>query len=276
MTHGFSAKLRQAQDLNQSWVCVGLDPVMGRLPESVCGANSPFLAFAEPIVEATSDVVCAFKPNLAFWLAEGVDGLQALQDTIALIPDEIPVILDAKFGDVGHTAKALAQAAFDQLGADAVTASPYLGVDALRPFLERGDRGVFLLARTSNPSAPDVQDLGTANGPVFEIVARLARGWDADHAGTCGLVVGATYPGELAVLREVAPELPFLVPGIGSQGGSLEAAVAHGPTADGIGPVINSSRGIIFASSGRDFADAARAAALTLRDRINVQRQEVA
>lgn len=276
MTHGFSAKLRQAQDLNQSWVCVGLDPVMGRLPESVCGANSPFLAFAEPIVEATSDVVCAFKPNLAFWLAEGVDGLQALQDTIALIPDEIPVILDAKFGDVGHTAKALAQAAFDQLGADAVTASPYLGVDALRPFLERGDRGVFLLARTSNPSAPDVQDLGTANGPVFEIVARLARGWDADHAGTCGLVVGATYPGELAVLREVAPELPFLVPGIGSQGGSLEAAVTHGPTADGIGPVINSSRGIIFASSGRDFADAARAAALTLRDRINVQRQEVA
>lgn len=274
MTHGFVDKLRGAQVRNQSWLCVGLDPVLERLPRDVQQAASPLGAFCQAIVEATSDLVCAFKPNLAFWLAEGVPGLAALQETIELIPEGIPVILDAKFGDVGHTATALAQVAFDQLGADAVTTNPYLGVDALRPFLERADRGIFLLARTSNPSAPDLQDLRADGVPVFETVARLASGWDGDHPGSCGLVVGATYPAELTRLREIAPTLPFLIPGVGSQGGGLQAAVAHGPTVDGIGPVINSSRGIIYASSTHDFAGAARAAALDLRDRINQVREE--
>ena len=274
MAHGFVDKLRGAQVHNQSWLCVGLDPVLERLPRAVRQAASPLVTFCQAIVEATSDLVCAFKPNLAFWLAEGILGLAALQETIEFIPEGIPVILDAKFGDVGHTATALAQVAFDQLGADAVTTNPYLGLDALRPFLERADRGIFLLARTSNPSAPDLQDLRADDVPVYETVARLASGWDSDHPGSCGLVVGATYPAELTRLREIAPTLPFLIPGVGSQGGGLQAAVAHGPTVDGIGPVINSSRGIIYASSTQDFAGAARAAALDLRDRINQVREE--
>jgi len=324
-TNKLTNKLTTAQQTNNSWLCIGLDPVMGRLPKAVLASENPLLAFSRAIVEATADLACAYKPNLGFWLAEGPAGLRALQDLIASIPDHLPVILDGKFGDVGHTAAAYARAAFETLGVDAVTANPYLGLDALRPFLSSEGHGAFLLARTSNPSAPDLQDLlvhrpestgagnphpspppreevhrperagagnphpsppprgevhrperaGAGNphpiygGALYEEVARLAVRWDAGHPGTCGLVVGATYPEELARLRELAPDLPFLIPGVGTQGGSLEAAVAHGPTAGGLGPVINSSRSILYASSGPDFAGAARAAALNLRDRIN-------
>jgi orotidine-5'-phosphate decarboxylase len=265
----FLEKLREAQRHNQSWLCVGLDPVMERLPEAVLTCESPLLVFGKAIVEATADLVCAYKPNLAFWLAEGPAGLSALQQLIAGAPEGIPVILDAKFNDVGHTAAAYARVAFEMLGADAATTNPYLGLDALRPFLEQAGRGIFLLARTSNPSAPDLQDRLVGDHPLYEEVARLAAQWDAEYAGTCGLVVGATYPEELARLREIAPNLPLLIPGIGAQGGSLEVAVAHGSTADGIGPVVNSSRGIIYASREDTFAQAARAAAVTLRDCIN-------
>jgi orotidine-5'-phosphate decarboxylase len=265
----FTNKLITAQQTNNSWLCVGLDPAMERLPGAVLAAEDPLLAFGHTIVEATADLVCAYKPNLAFWLAEGATGLRALQNLIADIPGHLPVILDAKFNDVGHTAAAYARAAFETLGVDGATANPYLGLDALRPFLASAEHGIFVLARTSNPSAPDLQNQPVGNRPLYEEVARLAVGWDAAHAGTCGLVVGATYPEELARLREIAPGLPFLIPGVGAQGGNLEAAVAHGPTASGVGPVINSSRGIIYASQGPDFAEAARTAALTLRDRIN-------
>jgi len=258
-------KLLEAQRTNDSWACVGLDPVMERMPDAVRSAESPFLAFSRDIVEATADVVSAYKPNLEFWLAEGVHGLDALRELIASIPGDIPVILDAKFNDVGHTAAAYARAAFETLGVDGATANPYLGLDALRPFLASAEHGIFVLARTSNPSAPDLQDQPVGNCPLYEEVARLAVGWDAAHAGTCGLVVGATYPEELAHLREIAPDLPFLIPGVGAQGGSLEAAVAHGPTTSGVGPVINSSRGIIYAEDPR-------AAAQKLRDRINAAR----
>ena len=261
--------LTTSQQTNNSWLCVGLDPVMERLPRAVLKLEHPLLAFGRTIVEATADLVCAYKPNLGFWLAEGPAGLRALQHLIAGIPDHLPVILDAKFNDVGHTAAAYARTAFETLGADAVTANPYLGLDSLRPFLEQAGKGIFLLARTSNPSAPDLQDLPVGDRPLYEEVARLAVRWDTEHPGTCGLVVGATYPEELARLREIAPHLPFLIPGVGAQGGNLAAAVAHGPTAAGLGPVINSSRGVLYASSGPDFAEAARAAALTLRDRIN-------
>jgi orotidine-5'-phosphate decarboxylase len=282
----FLNKLSTAQQNNTSWLCVGLDPVMDRLPETVQAQDDPLLAFGRAIVEATSDLVCAYKPNLAFWLAaascggprrhtEGPAGLEALRSLIAEIPDHIPVILDAKFNDVGHTAAAYARVAFEILGADVSTASPYLGLDGARPFLEWTDRGIFVLARTSNPSAPDLQDQLVGERPLYEEVARLAAQWDADYPGDCGLVVGATYPEELARLREIAPNLPFLIPGVGAQGGSLEAAVTHGPTADGVGPVINSSRGIIYASSGPDFAEAARAAASTLRERIHHIREDL-
>ncbi len=269
----FTEKLREAQGRNRSWLCIGLDPVMERLPKTVLASDNPLLAFGRAIVEATADLVCAYKPNLGFWLAEGPVGLRALQDLIASIPNHVPVILDGKFGDVGHTAAAYARAAFETLGVDAVTANPYLGLDALRPFLAEEEHGVFLLARTSNPSAPDLQDRPVGSHPLYEEVARLAVGWDAAQPGICGLVVGATYPEELARLRELAPDLPFLIPGVGAQGGSLEAAVAHGPTAGGLGPLINSSRGILYASQGADFAEAARAAALILRDQINTERQ---
>jgi len=269
----FTTHLTQAQQTNNSWLCVGLDPVVERLPEAVLVSGDPLLAFGRAIVEATADLVCAYKPNLGFWLAEGPTGLRALQDLIASIPDHLPVILDAKFNDVGHTAAAYARAAFETLRADAVTTNPYLGLDALRPFLASREHGIFLLARTSNPSAPDLQDRTVEGRPLYEQVAQLAVQWDAEHPGTCGLVVGATYPEELARLREIAPDLPFLIPGIGAQGGSLESAVAHGPTASGPGPVINSSRGIIYASPGPDFAEAARSAALALRDRINQSRE---
>jgi orotidine-5'-phosphate decarboxylase len=270
----FTNKLTSAQQTNNSWVCVGLDPVMERMPEAVRDSERPFLTFGRAIVEATADVACAYKPNLGFWLAEGVAGLSALQQLITEVPEDIPVILDAKFNDIGNSAKAYARTAFEALDADAVTSNPYLGRDSAQPFLEYAERGIFLLARTSNASAPDLQDHLVNGHPLYEQAAQLATRWNAELPGVCGLVVGATYPEELARLRQIAPELPFLIPGIGSQGGDLEAAVTHGPTNTGIGPVINSSRGIIYASSGPNFAEAARAAALTLRDRINQIREE--
>ncbi|MFN2270960.1 MAG: orotidine-5'-phosphate decarboxylase [Anaerolineae bacterium] len=270
----FQDKLRESQRRRNSWVCVGLDPVMERMPEAVRDSESPFLAFGRAIVEATADIVCAYKPNLGFWLAEGTAGLSALQQLIAEVPEDVPVILDAKFNDIGNSAKAYARTAFEALKADVVTSNPYLGRDSAQSFLEYANHGIFLLARTSNASAPDLQDQMVEGHPLYEKVAQLATGWDAEFPGTCGLVVGATYPEELARLRQIAPELPFLIPGIGAQGGNLEAAVIHGPTNAGIGPVINSSRGIIYASSGPDYAEAARAAAIDLRDRINQIREE--
>ena len=270
----FREKLLAAQGINNSWVCIGLDPVMSRLPDVVQSTEDPLLTFARTIVENTADIACAYKPNLGFWLAEGGAGIDALQELLDVVPDHVPVILDGKFNDVGHTAEAYARAAFETLGVDAVTANPYLGVDTLQPFLNSETRGVFLLARTSNPSAPDLQDLEVKGKTLYNAVAELAAEWDERLAGTCGLVVGATYPEELGSVRKVAPNLPFLIPGIGAQGGNLIEAVASGPAADGVGPVINSSRGIIYASSGPDFGRAARHAAMELRDRINRQREE--
>lgn len=269
----FREKLLAAQGINRSWLCVGLDPAMARLPQAALSSQDPLLTFARTIVESTADVVCAYKPNLGFWLAEGPAGMRALQQIVKEIPEHLPIILDAKFNDVGHTAEAYAQAAFATFGVDAVTASPYLGLDPIRSFLAAQDRGVFLLARTSNPSAPDIQDLEVNGEPLYRKVAQLASRWQNALPGTCGLVVGATYPDELSILRELAPDLPFLIPGIGAQGGDLSKAVAYGPAADGIGPVINSSRGIIYASAGSDFGAAARTAAVELRDRINQERE---
>ena len=269
----FREKLLAAQGMNRSWLCVGLDPVMERLPEVVRAAEDPFLTFGRDIVAHTADVACAFKPNLGFWLAEGPAGLRALQELIKEVPEPVPVILDAKFNDIGNTAAAYARAAFEVLGVDAVTANPYLGVDALRPMLDREEKGVFLLARTSNPSAPDLQDLVVGGHALYQEVARLATQWDEELPGTCGLVVGATYPEELRMLREISPDLPFLIPGIGAQGGDLAKAVEYGQAADAVGPVISSSRGIIYASSEKDFGSAARTAAMELRDRINRERE---
>jgi orotidine-5'-phosphate decarboxylase len=247
---------------------------MDRLPQAAQTAEEhPFLAFSRAIVRSTAGVASAYKPNLAFWLAEGPAGLSALQQLIREIPDGTPVLLDAKFNDIGNTAQAYARTAFETLAVDGVTTNPYLGVDGIGPFLANGSRAAFILARTSNASAPDLQDRLVDGLPLYETVAQLAAEWNAHFPGTCGLVVGATYPEELVRLRKLAPSLPFLIPGIGAQGGNLDAAVSAGPTADGVGPLINSSRGIIYASSGPDFADAARQAAENLRDRINQLRE---
>ncbi len=275
----FIAKLQAAQITNETWLCSGLDPVLERMPEALSGEKEPFLPFLKTIVDATADLVCAYKPNLGFYLSLGASGVTILEQIIAYIPDEIPVLLDGKFNDIGHTAQSYARGAFDALGADAVTVNPYLGQDGIAPFLARADKAAFVLARTSNPSARDFQDLSCApehtsvTPTLYENVTRQAVAWNREWPGTCGLVVGATYPQELAQVRALAPDLPFLIPGIGAQGGSLEATVTHGPTQNGVGPLINASRAILYASSGDDFGDAARRAAEELKHKINQRRQ---
>jgi orotidine-5'-phosphate decarboxylase len=254
---------------------VGLDPDPERLPS----AAKDVAAFQRTVIEATCDLVCAYKPNLAFYEALGLPGLEALRATLAAIPADLPVIADAKRGDVGHTARAYARALFDYWRFDAATVNPYLGADSLEPFLEREDRGIFLVCRTSNPGARDLQDLPVLLGehggtrPLFEVVAERAKAWNT--RGNLGLVVGATYPEELGRLREICPEMTFLVPGVGAQGGDLEASLRRGLDARGGGLVINVSRQVLYASPGPDFAAAARQAALALRDEMRRLREAV-
>ena len=263
---GFFQKLNTAVKKNRSLLCVGLDPDPQRMPDKV-----GIFDFNKAIIDATSDLVCAYKPQLAFYEALGDEGLDALKRTVKHIPDHIPVIADAKRGDIGSTAKAYAKAIFSVLGFDATTVNPYLGFDSVEPFIEYQDKGIFVLCRTSNPGAADFQSLRCRFGkgylPLFEIVAVKASQWNTN--GNVGLVVGATYPDELKVIRQSHPDMTFLIPGIGAQGGDLSLAVRYGVNAQGNGIIINSSRQIIYASSGKDFDAAARRAASTLRDDIN-------
>lgn len=263
-------KLRAIQEKNDSWLCIGLDPQPSRLPLPTIQWDDPVLPFNKRIVEATADLVCAYKPNLGFYLQWGAPGLVALERTIAYIPDEIPVILDCKTGDIGHTQAAWASGLFDVWEVDAVTVNPYVGADAVLPMIgERPEKAVYVLARTSNPSATDFQGDLLAGEGLSATVLRRSQQWQP--AGHVGYVVGATYPQELAVARQLAPDANFLIPGIGAQGGDLAAAVVHGPTA-AAGPVISASRSIIYASPGTDFVEAARSAAERLRAQINEER----
>lgn len=276
----FVEKLVTAQQRNNSWLCVGLDVALARMPLPLKKMDDPMLPFAREIIDATRDLVCAFKPNLGFFLAEGAAGIAALERLIRYIPSDVPVILDAKFGDIGSTAEQYARAAFEAFGADAVTLSPYVGSDAIQPFLAFADKGAFVLARTSNPGASEFQNLLVENresstqprSALYEVVVRKATGWHRQGKGACGLVVGATYPQELEHIRALAPDLPFLVPGVGAQGGDLAAAVKYGPASGGVGPVISASRAILYASNREDYAGAARAAAVQVRDQINAMR----
>jgi orotidine-5'-phosphate decarboxylase len=268
----FIEKLKAAQQKNQSWLCVGLDPDPVRMPGLPSLAGPTGLAvFCKAIVKATADLVCAFKPNLGFFLAHGSKGISALEETLAAIPPDIPVILDAKAGDIGNSQRRYGEAAFGTFGGDAMTVSPYVGEDAIVPLLEAYPGcGLFVLARTSNPGAVRFQNHPGQGTLLYEEIVRAVDGWSKTHSeSTLGLVVGATYESELEELRKAAPDLPFLVPGIGAQGGSLGAAVKYGPTADGTGPVINVSRSVLYASGESDYTDAARQAALQLRDTIN-------
>jgi orotidine-5'-phosphate decarboxylase len=266
-------KLHAAQTANDSWLCIGLDPQPGRLPlEAVSRWDEPVLPFNRRIIEATVDLVCAYKPNLGFYLQWGAAGVVALERTIAAIPDHIPVILDAKIGDISHTQAAWGRGFFDEWRVDAVTVNPFVGADGVRPLLEdRPDKAVYVLARTSNPSATDFQGDLVAGTGLSADVLRAAQTWVPSGRGHVGFVLGATYPGELAAARALAPAANFLVPGIGAQGGELGAAVSHGRDLLA-GPVINAGRAILYASSGLDFAEAAREAADQLRADINALR----
>ena len=267
----FRDKLAAAVARNDSLVCVGLDPDPAQVPDAVRARPDWLTCFAAGIVEATADLVCCYKPNLAFYEALGERGLAALHATLRAMADDVPVLLDAKRGDIGVSAKAYAAALFDDLGADAVTVNPYLGFDTLEPFLTYHDRGVFVLCKTSNPGSAEFQDqLVAADGsprPLYEHVARAAV--RANQHGNVGLVVGATHPEAFQNVRAVAPDVPFLVPGIGAQGGDLAMAVGEGQDRHGAGLLIASSRAIIYASRGADWQDAARAAARELRGAIN-------
>ncbi len=271
-----------AQD---KFVCVGLDSEFAKIPESArCSNNgrdinvaNTIVAFNRAIVEATADIVCAYKPNIAFYEAHGADGFAALQRTIAdiyhIAPD-VPVILDAKRGDIGNTNAGYVDSAFGILRADAITIHPYLGREALQPFLNCKDKCIFVLCRTSNPDSDEFQKGVNVPGgymQLYKYVAhRVANHWDVNE--NCGVVVGATYPEELAYVREIVHNMPILIPGIGAQGGDVEKTVKAGKDSRGQGMIINSSRGIVFASNGTDFAEAARRETLKLADSINQYR----
>ena len=258
----FADKLLAASRRNKSLLCVGLDPDPELMPQM------GLLEFNKAIIDNTADLVCAYKPNLAFYEALGIGGLEVLQKTIEYIPDNVPIIGDAKRGDIGNTAKAYAKALFVIFGFDAATVSPYLGFDSVEPFIQYNEKGVFILCRTSNPGAVDFQNLVDAQGiPLYEAVARKAREWNVH--GNIGLVVGATYTEELKAIRQLCPEMPILIPGIGAQGGDLESTVRCGIDAQGGNAIIAVSRQVLYASQGKDFAQAARHNAQELRDNIN-------
>ena len=265
----FMTALRAAWQAHDSLLCVGLDPDPARFPPSLRDAPDGILRFCTAIVDATADLVCCFKPQIAYFASCRAEGqLEALIDHIHARHPGLPVILDAKRGDIGSTATHYAREAFERYGADAVTVNPYMGRDSVEPYLEWDDKGVILLCRTSNPGGADLQALDVGGEALFERVARLAS-TEWNGSGNCALVVGATWPRELARVRALAPSIPLLVPGIGAQGGDIDATVAAGAAADGCGLMLNSSRAILYASSGEDFAAAARAAAEATRDAIH-------
>lgn len=253
----FSEKLQRAWDSSGSLVCVGLDIEAAKLPRHLQGEPDAFLSFGRAIIDATAPYVCAWKPQFAHYA--GQDQLPALRGLCAYIKERYPdrlLILDSKRGDIGNTARYYAQEAFAIYGADALTANPYMGGDTLEAFTADPEYGVFILAKTSNPGSAEFQDLECGDQPLYLHVAEAAsRRWNQHR--NVGLVVGATYPSQLQAVRERAGDLPFLVPGIGAQGGDLEATLRAGRTADGRGLLINSSRGVLYASGDRDFAQAA-------------------
>ena len=269
---GFIAQLKAAWDSRDSLVCVGLDPEIERFPRHIAAQPSPIFQFNKAIIDATADLVCAYKPQFAHYAAyEAEDQLERTIEYIHRAYPGVPVILDSKRGDVGNTAERYAIEAFERYGADAVTVNPYMGSDALEPFLRHEDKGVLILCRTSNSGARDLQDLMVGERKLYQVVAEIAaRRWNS--RGNCVLIVGATYPAEMAEVRAIVADMPLLVPGVGAQGGDVAQAVVNGQTRAGTGLIMSSSRAILYASAGEDFAGAARAATLRLRAEINANR----
>ncbi len=258
----FNEKLEKIVRKNNSLLCVGLDVDREKMPKFFFeSSKSPYLDFNKSIINATKDLVCGYKLNMAFYEVLGKDGFDLLEKTISYIPKDIVVILDGKRNDIGNTAKKYAKSLFETFNADAATINPYLGIDGVKPFLEYKDKCSFILCRTSNASAGDFQDLESNKTPLYEIVANKINDWNS--YGNCGAVVGATYPKELQRIRTLlGDETPILVPGIGAQGGDVEKTVKYGTNKDGKMAIIVSSRSIIYAEKSRD-------AAISLRDKIN-------
>lgn len=269
----FIKKLAAAWKSNNSLLCVGLDPDTSKLPDDLEDQPDAIFTFCKAIVDATADTVCAFKPQIAYFAALGAeDQLEAICAYLREIYPHIPIVLDAKRGDIGATAEQYAREAFERYGADAVTVNPYMGFDSMVPYLERKDRGVIILCRTSNPGGSDLQSLLVDDKPLYQHVARLAaEKWNTN--GQVALVVGATFPAELAQVRSIVGDMPLLVPGVGAQGGDIQATVEAGVSSNGTGMMINSSRAILYAKlddkAGEDFVQAARRVALETRDAIN-------
>jgi orotidine-5'-phosphate decarboxylase len=265
----FTDMLAQAQRANDSMLCVGLDPEPSKFPAPWKGDASRIYDFCAAIVDATKDIVCAFKPQIAYFAANRAeDQLERLMAHIKRVAPQVPVILDAKRGDIGATAEQYAREAFERYQADAVTLSPFMGFDSIEPWLRYTDKGLILLCRTSNPGGSDLQAQPLTSGErLYEHIARLAQGlWN--RSGQLGLVVGATFPGEITRVRELAPQLPLLIPGVGTQGGDAEATVQAGWRPQG--PIIvNASRAVLYASAEADFIAAARQVALRTRDELN-------
>lgn len=273
-------QLLQAQWDRGNFVCVGLDSEFAKIPDlpkkgGIGLVYQTLIAFNQAILEATHDLVCAYKPNIAFYEAHGSAGICALRDTIMdihTIAPDVPVILDAKRADIGNTNNGYIQAAFEYFQADAITVNPYFGAEALKPFLDQKDKGIIVLCRTSNPGAGEFQDLCVAGMPLYKIVAlRVANYWNKH--GNCALVVGATYPNELRAVRDIVGDMTLLIPGVGEQGGDVEQTITSGQDRRGQGIIVNSARNIIFASSDDDFAKAARQETVKLRDLINQYRK---
>jgi orotidine-5'-phosphate decarboxylase len=278
MAISFSEKLKQSFAHNNSLLCVGLDPVIDRFPAVVEGASDgrvdAIFAFNKAVIDATSDLVCAYKPNSAFYEAYGAAGIEQLKKTCDYIRDvcpDLPIILDAKRGDIGNTNRGYAQFAYEYLGVDAITVHPYQGLGALSAFTEFEGRGIIVLCHTSNPESVEFQELVVQGEPLYMHIARSCAALYRNNPNI-SIVAGATYPDEIRHLRSIIGDMPMLVPGVGAQGGEAAEIVAAGMDADHAGLIINSSRGILYASRKDDYAQAARAAAQTVREDINSAR----
>lgn len=267
MLEAFNARLRAVQHRTCSLLCVGLDVDPVRLPVGLSQDHHGYQRFVRGIVEATADLVCAYKPNLAFYEAMGEQCYPLLRATLEAVPADLITIADAKRGDIGTTAERYAAAMFDVFGFDAMTVNPYQGSDSIEPYIRDDTHGALILCKTSNPGSVDFQDLRSQDAggtPLWEVVARYATDWNA--RGNVGLVVGATYPNQLGRARELAPDLPILIPGVGAQGGDAEQSARLGAAADGTLAIISASRQVLYASSGPDWQEAARREAMALRD----------
>lgn len=268
----FQKRVHKIQSKTQSLLCVGLDTDPKKIPQHLRSKKNGVLEFNKQIINATKDIACAYKMNFAFYEAMGKEGWSIIEKTRALIPSSVLTIADAKRGDIGNSSGYYANAIFRTLGFDSVTVSPYMGKDSVQPFLEDKNKGVFLLALTSNTGAYDFQYKTFGRKCLFEEVVIVSQRWTKHH--NLGFVVGATTSAEIRTVRKLAKNIPFLVPGVGAQGGRVEDVIKFGCTKDGFGILINSSRNILYSSGGKDFADAARSEALKLKNEINFFRNK--